>query len=263
MFNDAKASQNLNKMAKVKSLIKVEGTLDDVTYYKSQDGFMARKKGGVSKNRIAKDPAFARTRENGTEFGSVARSGKHLRHAITGLLAMAKDNRVTSRLTQVLSQVKNEDLISIRGQRNVAVGIATVPGKGWLKGFNFNSRAPLESIVLNNYVLNTATGEIVLPDLNPEQQVSFPEGATHFTLQCGFLNLDFSNPQAYDLQVSPEVNVALSGNASSVTLTPTAPAVGSGESYYFLKVAFFQELNGNQYALKNGAHNCLALIEIV
>jgi hypothetical protein len=250
-------------MAKLKSLLKIEGTLDDITYYKSQDGFMVRKKGGVSKKRIAKDPAFARTRENGSEFGSVARSGKHLRRAITGLLATAKDNRVTSRLAQTLSQVKNEDLSSLRGQRNVATGITTPAGKAWLRSFDFNNRAPMDSVLLNNYTLTPASGEIVLPDLNPDQHLAFPEGATHFSLQCGFLNLDFNNPEAYDLQLSPEVNVPIAGVASTHTLTPAAAAAGAGDSFYFLKIAFFQEINGNQYLLKNGAHNALQLIEIV
>lgn len=250
-------------MPRLKSLIKIEGTLDELTFYKSQDGHMVRTKGGVSKNRMATDPAFARTRENGNEFGSVARSGKHLRRAITGLLATAKDNRVTSRLTQVLSKVKNEDLTSIRGQRNVATGIATANGKAWLKGFNFNNRAPMDSVLLNNYTLTPASGEIVLTDLNPDQQIAFPEGATHLSLQCGFLNLDFDAPEAYDLQLSPEANVPITGTANTVTLTPAAAAAGTGESYYFLKIAFFQEVNGIQYVLNNGAHNALQLIEIL
>lgn len=255
--------QKLNKMARVKSLIKVEGTLDDITYYKSQDGFMARKKGGVSKNRIAKDPAFARTRENGTEFGEIARSGKYLRRAINGLLATAKDNRVTSRLTHVLSKVKNEDLTSARGQRNVATGIATANGKSWLNGFNFNNRAHMDSVLLSSYTLDTVSGEVVITDLNPEQQIAFPGGATHITFSSGFLNLDFTDPDGYDLQLSPEVNIPITGTANTVTLTPAAAASGTGESYYFLKIAFFQEVNGIQYVLNNGAYNALQLIEIL
>ncbi len=49
-------------MAKLKSLIKIEGTLDDLTFYKGKEGFLVRSKGGVSKKRINNDPAFARTR---------------------------------------------------------------------------------------------------------------------------------------------------------------------------------------------------------
>ena len=52
-------------MAKQSSLIKIEGTLDDLTFYKSADGYVIRKKGGVSKDQTLNYPAFARTRENG------------------------------------------------------------------------------------------------------------------------------------------------------------------------------------------------------
>ena len=64
-------------MAKYKSLFSVEGSLGEVNFYKSEDGYHMRTKGGVSKSRISKDPAFARTRENNEEFGNSATSGKH------------------------------------------------------------------------------------------------------------------------------------------------------------------------------------------
>ena len=52
-------------MAKQKGIIKLEGTIGDITFYKStQDGHLAREKGGVSADRIANDPNFQRTREN-------------------------------------------------------------------------------------------------------------------------------------------------------------------------------------------------------
>ena len=78
-------------MAKLRSLIKVEGTLDDLTFYKGKEGYLVRTKGGVSANRIKSDPAFARTRENGSEFGHCATSGKILRRAVINLIADAKD----------------------------------------------------------------------------------------------------------------------------------------------------------------------------
>jgi hypothetical protein len=36
-------------MAKQRGLFKAEGTLDEVTFYKSRDGFMIRQKGGVGR----------------------------------------------------------------------------------------------------------------------------------------------------------------------------------------------------------------------
>ncbi|WP_066219238.1 hypothetical protein [Formosa haliotis] len=249
-------------MAKLKSLIKIEGTLEELTFYKTQDGYMVRTKGGVSKNRIKNDPAFARTRENGTEFGLTAKSGKYLRRAITSLLADAKDNRMSSRLTQVFSQVKNEDLISVRGQRNVPVGLETETGKALLKGFDFNKFATLDSVLQAEYNLNSTTGEVIITDIVLNQQLGVPEGATHVSFSCAFLNLDL-NTNVKDLQLSPVENFPINGTATTVTLTPSTAAIGSGFSFYFLKVSFYQEVNNIQYPINNGAYNALQLIEIL
>ena len=55
-------------MARQKGIIKLKGTIGDITFYKTQDGHLAREKGGIDASRIASDPAFQRTRENGSEF---------------------------------------------------------------------------------------------------------------------------------------------------------------------------------------------------
>lgn len=249
-------------MPKYKSLFELEGTLGEVTFYKGEDGPSVRRKGGVSRDRILNDPNYVRTRENLTEFGGAAMNGKIIRRAINTLMRNAKDSRVTSRLTKVLNLVKNEDLISPRGERNVPDGLATALGKALLKGFNFNRRAGLDTVLLTQYTLNPATGEVNIPNLIPAQQLSWPEGATHVTFSSGFLNLDLVTDQA-DLQLSNLANLPINNTATSVTLTPAAPAAGGGESYYFLKIEFFQETNSVQYQLKNGAFNALQLIELL
>jgi len=45
-------------MARQKGIIKIEGTLDDFTFYKTKDGYLVKTKSGVSGERIASDPAF-------------------------------------------------------------------------------------------------------------------------------------------------------------------------------------------------------------
>ena len=85
-------------MARLKGLIKIEGTLDELTFYKTQDGHLVKTKSGVSGDRIANDPTFQRTRENGSEFGAAAASGKLLRDAVRTLMLTAADNRVTEQI---------------------------------------------------------------------------------------------------------------------------------------------------------------------
>lgn len=249
-------------MAKLKSLIKIEGTLDDLTFYKGKDGYLVRTKGGVSANRIKNDPAFARTRENGSEFGHCATSGKILRRAIINLSADAKDNRVTSRLTKVMSMVKNSDITSFRGERQVAIGLGTPEGRALLKSFDFNSNANLSSVLLSDFTLDPLTGEVTIIDVMPNHDLSTPGGSTHVSFNAGFLNLDFSSGEK-ELQVSPIVNLPINGIPTTVTLTPPAVPTGTGNQLYFLKVAFFQEVNGVQYPLNNGAFNALQLIEVL
>ncbi|WP_417860780.1 hypothetical protein [Winogradskyella sediminis] len=249
-------------MAKYKSLFKVRGSIDDVNFYKTEDGYGIRSKSSLDKARLKSDPAFERTRENNSEFGSCATSGKILRRAIIDLVANAKDNKLASRVTQVMTQVKNFDLTSARGQRNVATGILTPEGKIPLKGFNFNRKAPLSEVLRSEYSLDTATGEVVINNFMPIQQLAVPEGATHVEFTAGFLNLDFAT-QETDMQISNTENLAINGTTTTITLTPPAPATGTGQSFYLLKVAFFQEINNLQYPLKNGTFNALQILEVL
>ena len=62
-------------MGRQRGALKITATLGDVNFYKSQDGFLVREKGGVDGKRIKSDPAFKRTRENGQEFGSAGKAG--------------------------------------------------------------------------------------------------------------------------------------------------------------------------------------------
>lgn len=111
-------------MARLKGIIKIEGTLDELTFYKTQDGHLVKTKSGVSGDRIANDPTFQRTRENGSEFGNAATAGKLLRDTVRTLMLTAADNRITSRVTQLMTIIKNYDTTSLRGDRTVGVGIA-------------------------------------------------------------------------------------------------------------------------------------------
>ncbi len=249
-------------MAKYKSLFKVQGTLDDVNFYKTEDGYQVRTKGGVSKSRIQSDPAFERTRENNNEFGSSATSGKILRRAIVDLVSNAKDNKLASRVTQLMTQVKNFDLTSARGSRNVATGIITPEGKLPFRGFNFNRKSSLTEVLLSDYNLDTTTGEVTINNFTPIQKLVVPTGATHVEFTAGFLNLDFETLEK-DFQLSNVEVLPINGTTATITLTPAAPATGTGQNFYLLKVAFFQEINNIQYPLKNGTFNALQILEVL
>lgn len=248
-------------MAKQKGIIKLKGKIGDISFYQSQDGDMAREKGGIDAKRMATDPAFVRTRENGAEFGASAKAGKILRTSLFSLIQNAKDNRVVSRLTKLMSEIKNMDPTSVRGSRNVGVAIALPAAKLKLKGFNFNNRALLESVLFNAFAVNTATGVITVNGLIPIDEIAYPQGATHVTLRGCWTRIDFATGVS-QVFVSNAVNLPINSTSSNVTLTPTGTPTGAGTDLFILQLEFFQVVNNVQYVLKNGAHNAMAIVEV-
>src|SRR5690554_7748153 len=120
-------------MERQKGINKLTGKKGDLSFYKTKDGYLAREKGGVDGDRIKKDPALSRTRENGSEFGLAATSGKTLRDAFRPLMMRASDNRITSTLTRLMAQIRKLDTTSDRGKRSVGVAIQNHPAKDMLR----------------------------------------------------------------------------------------------------------------------------------
>jgi hypothetical protein len=66
-----------------------------------------------------------------------------------------------------------------------------------------------------------------------------------------------------DFKMTNVLNLAITAPSTAVTLTPTAVTVGTGTKVYLLKIEFFQQVNGVQYPLKNGAYNALKIIDVL
>jgi hypothetical protein len=249
-------------MPRVNGVVSFQGTYEDMTFYKKEGKNYVRKKSGVSKERIANDPNYVRTRENMNEFSLNISSGKMLRLSLGSLVFKAKDARLSNRLMQTMSKIKNLDSTSARGERSVSNGIATAEGKQYLIGFDFNSNAPLDSVLFANYTLDTATGEIAIASIIPADQLRFPEGATNVVFQCGVLNIDFATGLT-DLVLSPPNNLLLNMTQSSISMIPASLPTGAGVTVYLFIVTFFQEINGVQYSLKNEEYNVLHIVDVI
>jgi hypothetical protein len=249
-------------MARQKGIIKLKGTMGDITFYKSIDGYLAREKGGVEASRIANDPAFVRTRENGAEFGNAAMAGKLLRDTVRALSMNTADSRVTSRLTKLMAQIKNLDTTSNRGERNVAKGLVTTAGKLLLKGFNFNIKAPLGAVLHKSLRLIPADGEIIIDELSPLNDVSIPQGATHVILKAGFAVIDFATGNTA-LAVSNPQRMEILPDVDPVDLAPVNLPTITGTKLMILCIEFVQEVNGSDYSLKNGAYNVMNIVEVL
>ncbi len=248
-------------MARQKSILKLQGTIGGISFYKSKDGYLAREKGGVDASRIANDPGFARTRENGAEFGNAASAGKLLRDTMRPLAKAASDGRVTARITQIMAQIKNMDEANARGERSAAEGMSKDEAKALLVGFNFNANSILGTVLYKGFDVDTATGEIKIATLSPKNDISLPSGATHIILKSGFACIDFMTGNS-EMVVSDPVRMAVNAIDQVATMKPVPVPAIEGTKFILLSIDFVQEVNGVDYSLNNNSYNVLAIVSV-
>ena len=248
-------------MARQKGIIKLKGTIGDITFYKTKDGHLAREKGGIDASRIASDPAFQRTRENGSEFGRAGKAGKTLRTALRTLLLNSADSRMVCRLTQAMVKVIQADLTNERGLRNVIDGEAEL-----LAGFDFNITGKLGTTLFAPFTgtIDRVAGEISvdLVSFVPANMIAAPGGTTHYKIISAGAEIDF---EAETFVVSNSETAILPwDSAPTAVINQLNVVTPNSVSPLFLAlgVEFYQEVNGRMYPLKNGSYNPLALAQV-
>ncbi|MEO5978203.1 MAG: hypothetical protein ABIS36_03920 [Chryseolinea sp.] len=177
-------------MAFQKSFLKLEGTVDGLSIYQSNDRYIVRKKSGVSGDRIKNDPAYVRARENMLEFGRSGKAAKLIRVAFRLQIADIADNGFTPRLVQTLMRIIKSDTVNERGQRDLLGGDTSE-----LLNLEFNAGKSLTQIMHASFIssIDRSTGSqtVEVPAFIPSEKLSKPDGATHFRLFATAAELDF------------------------------------------------------------------------
>ena len=239
----------------------MKGTIGDITFYKTQDGHLAREKGGIDASRIKNVPAFQRTRENGSEFGRAGTAGKILRTALRALLLNSADGRMVSRLTQQMVKVIQADVISVRGLRNVIDGEAEL-----LSGFEFNIRGKLGTSLFAPFVagIDRVSGDITvdLDSFFPANMLAAPTGTTHFKIISAGAEIDFENETFVEAHSESAILPWDATATAAINQVNTVTPASTKPLFLALGIEFYQEVNGQMYPLKNGAYNPLALVKV-
>ena len=165
------------------------------------------------------------------------------------------------RLTREIMKVLQADQGNARGMRQVLA-----PNTVKLEGFEFNELARLGGTFYAPFTaaIDRVAGTLVvtIPAFIPQNMITPPGGATHARFMAGGAEINFADNQfvlgsaqspvfLLNEQVLPEV--VLSQEVTPNSIHPLFLAFG---------IEFFQEVNGAQYPLKNGAYNSLSLVKI-
>jgi len=212
-------------MARQRSIIKLDGTIGGITFYKSK-------------------------------------AGKVLRNSIRQLLQNVNDSRMVSRLTKEMVKVIQMDETNPRGQRNVIDGEAELL-IGF--DFNANGKLGNTIYAPWTSTLDRATGEagVTFDPFVPFHMIAAPGGTTHFKLTAAAMEIDFEN-ESYIAPTGETAVFPWNNTITAAIDIPLQLTADSTKPLFLaLGVEFFQEVNGDRYPLKNGAFNAIKLIDVV
>lgn len=248
-------------MAKQEGIFPLNGNIDNISFFKTKKGYQARKKSGVSGDRIASDPAFQRTRENNAEFGRACKASKLLRTSLRALVKSSSDGESVNRLSREFVKVIQADSTSLRGQRNVIDGEAEL-----LTGFEFNESGTLTATFLAPFstTLDRTSGDLSvdIPAFAPIDMIATPEGATHYKIVAGGAAVDFESAAYSSGRAETSISAIDVVVPSAINLTVNVGAASTAPLFLMVGIQFYQETNGQHYLLKNGSFNALAIVAV-
>ncbi len=245
-------------MAKQSGILRIEGTIAGISFYKTADGYFAREKSSLSRKRIYSDPSFQRTRENASEFGTAARMSKILIDVVRPVLKGSGDRRLFSRLVKTILAIIKKDKTNIRGSRVLAEENVKD-----LVGFDFNLNADIRSVVnfgIDKVQEKSPTERIyTFSKFRPIDAIKFPPGATHFKLAIMLISGDWLG-ETRDAATGYGKILPLNEEEISPEIMIKPLAKETKHEMVLLGIEFMQEVNGNYYSLKDGGYVSLSVL---
>lgn len=242
----------------------MNGQIGDLTFFKNKTGsYQVRMKGGVSADRIATDPRFQRTRENGAEFGRAATAAKKLRDQLRELFEQNVDTRISQRLSSRMSTVVKADAVNIRGERSVLAENLPL-----LVGLECNLASALGMIYYGKleYAYDRATGEATLATglFDAKKRIAKLEGATHVKMTLALLEFSAdTEDQPVVIQHSDFIDVVSATQPEiEVDLTASLIPDPAKSVLILIGISYYQLVNGGYYSLTNGAYNALTFVDV-
>lgn len=174
-------------MAKVTAPFEIEGTIDDLNFYKASEQNLVRLKGkpGITKEQFANNPIFNTIREHGTEFGSCALKSRVFRLLAKQFYDNAKEVSFAGRVNQLLFEILEEDTTNKKGERKLEIGLLNPELNEILINFEGNKLRPLNKVVKKKITFDWKQNKIDLTTINTEKNIYWPEpdaNQIHFQL---------------------------------------------------------------------------------
>lgn len=201
-------------MAKLTSLLKFSGTLEDLTAYEADGKTLLRKKGGPTRQQVLHGSNFVNTRRNNKETGGRSRASGLVLATFGGLRSVV-DQSCAGRINRVLKVVQVADSQSPWGQRHVRLS----QWPALLEGLAIREKYPLQSWLRSPLACSVdkaaLRAEVQVPALLPGVNLLAPAGYPLYRVVAALGVVP-------DLYFDPHLNIYTPPAGFSRVLTQTA-----------------------------------------
>lgn len=189
-------------MARQTGVLKFEGTIDEIIFYKRNGKYYARKKGAPSREKLKKGKEFENSRRVSAEFGHASKIASKLYRSCKGILNSGRHDGLHGKLTSILNRVIQSDPISEYGKRKLGLGELKL-----LEGTSFE-KTNLKSIVdeIPSVIFSNNQLQINFIELGSIKRKSLPIPATHYRINILWCRINEAN---YDTKFRKSETVPL------------------------------------------------------
>lgn len=247
-------------MVRQLGIFPMSGTIDNITFFQTADGkFSARKKSSLTAAEIAAKPGFDRLRKHNQEFIRASKAMGVLRSSITELLVKTADRKAAQRLQRKLLDCTRADSTSIFGERSPQNGDLSI-----LQHFNFNSAAPLNTIMAAPYTASidrlTGAFDLNVPAFNPLVSFSLPPNATHYKFLMGAAGVDFVTKEVENDATESAYFPLTNALTTALSLGTSLTANSTKHLFLLLGIRFYEEINSIKEPIYS--HNPLTIVAL-
>jgi hypothetical protein len=227
-------------MPKIKSIIKIVGTIKGMTYYFLNGEYIARRSNPPTKDQIYNDPRFAPVRANTKEFGGASVLSKAIRNALGENEKIFKDTRFASRLSGTCRKIIQKGRGKL-GEREAS--LYNMPEA--LIGFQLQKKQVFNRIFPATPVVTTDQNKQLITISIPQLKVVPPKGksnATHFQLLAAI-----STASAHKWHRKTQKYRATNPKSNSLGATVTTEALSCNIEYQNIQVVLSNPLKSNPF----------------
>lgn len=237
-------------MGKLKGLIQFTGHIDGLSFYEMNGKIIVRKTGGFDGKKIKNDANYLRVRENSSEFAHCAKMGTYFRSSLQPYLKRMCIPYVHNRVLGLFQEISKLDLVSLRGERKVFIGLQSEDAKSIIARFEFDKNRSFDVIFPFRCNVDFDEGRLFIRDFS-SRQLKKVGGATHVHLRFMFIGLDFEQQSVHAQNSSDVLTISLQ-EPGEMDLEFTCAIPDRPVVFGLMYLEYIQRVNEEDYDLKTG-----------